>query len=558
MAYAARRSYAGAAPACTLTNAITSGDTSALLTGDVTNWNNTANGSFFMVIDPGLSTEEKVLVGSRSGSSLSSITRGADGTTATSHSAGATCYPVFTATDADQANKVASTLTTKGDILVTTGSVLDRLAVGTNDYALLADSSATNGVAWKQIPAAGIASDAVTTAKILDANVTAGKLASNAVETAKILDANVTGAKLANLTVSTKTGSYTLVAADRNTRVAMNSGSNTTITVNTSLFSAGDVVYIHNIGAGTCTVTAGTATVTTSGSLALAQWGGGTLYFTSASASIFFPYGGIGYGTATGGTSVTISGTNYQYVAITSTGSFTPTTAGLFDVLVLGAGGGGSGSNNTFPAIGGGGGGAGAIVQGTVYFAASAQTITVGAGGSGGNQATGTKGTYSNAGGVIAIGGGGGSRSTSGDTQQVGASGGGGGDGANQTTAYFGNGVYGYNGGSGVSVNGGGGGGGFSAVGASVASTLGGDGGAGSDVNTFIGGSSLFKAGGGGGGGQGGGGAGGSGVGGAGATSGAGSAAAANTASGGGGARGASSVLGGSGGSGIVYIRWKV
>jgi hypothetical protein len=108
-----------------------------------------------MVIDPGLVTEEKVLVGSRSGSSLSSLTRGVDGTTASSHSAGATCYPVFTATDADQANKVASTLTTKGDVLVTDGSVLNRLAVGTNTYVLTADSSATNGVAWAPTAAAG-------------------------------------------------------------------------------------------------------------------------------------------------------------------------------------------------------------------------------------------------------------------------------------------------------------------------------------------------------------------------------------------------------------------
>jgi len=155
MPYAARRSYAGAAPACTLTNAITSGDTSALLTGDVTNWNNTANGSFYMVIDPGLSTEEKVLVGSRSGSSLSSITRGVDGTTAASHNAGATCYPVFTAVDADQANAVAAALTTKGDLLVTTGSALNRLSVGANGAILAADTTAANGVSWLGAGTAG-------------------------------------------------------------------------------------------------------------------------------------------------------------------------------------------------------------------------------------------------------------------------------------------------------------------------------------------------------------------------------------------------------------------
>ena len=90
-----------------------------------------------------------------------------------------------------------------------------------------------------------------------------------------------------NQTVSTKTASYTLVAADKGTRVVMNSASATTITVNTSLFSAGDTLTILNISTGVCTVTAGTATVSTTGSLALAQNGGGTLYFTSTGVAVF-------------------------------------------------------------------------------------------------------------------------------------------------------------------------------------------------------------------------------------------------------------------------------
>ena len=246
MAYATRRSYAGAAPACSLTNAITSSDSTATLTGDVTNWNSTANGSFFMVIDPGLSTEEKVLVGTRSGSSLSSITRGVDGTTGAAHNAGATCYPVFTATDADQANKVASTLTTKGDLLVTTGSVLDRLAVGTNDYALLADSAAANGVAWKQIPAAGIATDAVTTAKIID----------NAVTKAKVADRAIGSAELDGISINAGTTSaYTLVAGDANRVVTFSA--TTTLTVPASVFSVGDQINLLQTGAGQVTVVAG-------------------------------------------------------------------------------------------------------------------------------------------------------------------------------------------------------------------------------------------------------------------------------------------------------------
>ena len=91
-----------------------------------------------------------------------------------------------------------------------------------------------------------------------------------------------------NQTVSVKTASYTLVSADVGTRIEMNSGSATTVTVNTALFSAGDTLVIQNKGAGVSTVTAGTATVSTSGSLALAQYDQGTLYFVSTGVAIFF------------------------------------------------------------------------------------------------------------------------------------------------------------------------------------------------------------------------------------------------------------------------------
>ena len=95
-----------------------------------------------------------------------------------------------------------------------------------------------------------------------------------------------------NQTVSTKTASYTLVAADKGTRIVMNVASANTVTVNTSLFSAGDTLVIQNIGAGVSTVTAGTATVSSAGSLAIPQYGSGTLYFTSAGVAIFFPSAG--------------------------------------------------------------------------------------------------------------------------------------------------------------------------------------------------------------------------------------------------------------------------
>jgi hypothetical protein len=92
-----------------------------------------------------------------------------------------------------------------------------------------------------------------------------------------------------NQTVSTKTDSYVLVAADKGTRVVMNKATATTITVNTSLFTAGDSLRLQNIGSAACVLTAGTATVTSAGPLSIPQWGGGQLYFTSASAAVYFP-----------------------------------------------------------------------------------------------------------------------------------------------------------------------------------------------------------------------------------------------------------------------------
>jgi hypothetical protein len=114
-----------------------------------------------------------------------------------------------------------------------------------------------------------------------------------------------------------KVASYVLVAADAGDAITMSNAGATTITVDTGLFAAGDIVTIINIGTGACTITAGTATVTTSGSLVLAQNQGGVLRFTSPSAAIFLQFAtpasgdieGVtaGTGLSGGGTSGTVT-----------------------------------------------------------------------------------------------------------------------------------------------------------------------------------------------------------------------------------------------------------
>ena len=73
------------------------------------------------------------------------------------------------------------------------------LALSDHTHAIASGAINSSGIfSASVVNAAALASDAVTTIKILDANVTADKLASNAVTTAKITNANVTAVKLAS------------------------------------------------------------------------------------------------------------------------------------------------------------------------------------------------------------------------------------------------------------------------------------------------------------------------------------------------------------------------
>lgn len=100
---AVRKQYAGAAVQTTITSSLSSVATTVDI-ASTTGWPSGAT-PYFVVISPGTTSEEKCLV-TRASSTLT-LTRGQDGTTGQSHSSGAVTYPVFTATDADDANNVA-------------------------------------------------------------------------------------------------------------------------------------------------------------------------------------------------------------------------------------------------------------------------------------------------------------------------------------------------------------------------------------------------------------------------------------------------------------------
>jgi hypothetical protein len=114
---ATRRQYSGSAPATVLQTAMTSGTPATInvSAGTGANYPDGSVGPFFIVIDRGLGTEEKILITSRSTDTFTISARGQDGTSASSHTSGTSIIEhVVTKTDLDEANAHVS-LTTQDD-----------------------------------------------------------------------------------------------------------------------------------------------------------------------------------------------------------------------------------------------------------------------------------------------------------------------------------------------------------------------------------------------------------------------------------------------------------
>lgn len=160
-------------------------------------------------------------------------------------------------------------------------------AAASVDTVLVADGAGSS--TFSSVSAAMLASDSVTTIKILDANVTTPKLADGAVTTVKIADGAVTSDKLAESafrrTINTQTGTaYTLQLTDRVAYVRLDNAAANTVTIPaeaTVAYENGDQIDLFQAGAGGTTIMADTG-VTVNGVLAgsaalAAQFSGATL-----------------------------------------------------------------------------------------------------------------------------------------------------------------------------------------------------------------------------------------------------------------------------------------
>lgn len=221
---------------------------------------------FTIVVDPDTASEEIIFVRGNSGNQLTALVRGQAGTSATTHSAGATVKHVLTSNDLDYYTSGVDSAVTASSTTTLTNKTI---ALGSNT---ISGTTAQFNTALTDGNFATLAGTETLTNKTIDYD-------SNTIT-------NLPAANL-DLTINAQTGTtYTLVASDKNKLVTLSNASSITLTVPTNAsvaYSTGSIINIQQIGAGQVTVAgAGGVTVTSTPGLKLrAQYSAASLIKTA-------------------------------------------------------------------------------------------------------------------------------------------------------------------------------------------------------------------------------------------------------------------------------------
>jgi hypothetical protein len=216
---------------------------------------------FTLAIDPDTTNEEIVFATANSGDSFT-ITRGRAGSSAISHSAGATVQHVLTSDDLSWFESNTSPV---------------------DSFAFSGSSSGTTTV-----QASAVASGTLTLPAVTDTLV--GKATTdtltNKTLTSPVLNTPTINDARQNLTLNAQTGTtYTLALTDNGRLVTLDNASAITVTVplNSSVaFATGAIVNLQQIGAGQVTVAgASGVTINGTGTKTRAQWSAASLVKTA-------------------------------------------------------------------------------------------------------------------------------------------------------------------------------------------------------------------------------------------------------------------------------------
>jgi hypothetical protein len=189
----------------------------------------------------------------------------------------------------DPAGSVSkSVIDAKGDLLVgSANDAVDNLAVGSNNFVLVADSAQTLGIKWAALPAA-----TTSVAGIVQLNDGYASTSTTTSPTANALKSVYDLSERKALTINTQSGTtYTLVSTDADSKmVQFTSSSSVTLTVPPSTFTAGQQINLTRYGTGSLTVQGGSGvTVNATPSLILrAQYSAATLFCIDATTFVLF------------------------------------------------------------------------------------------------------------------------------------------------------------------------------------------------------------------------------------------------------------------------------
>jgi len=199
-----------------------------------------ANSQFTVAIDPDTQNEEIVFITAGPSGDTFTIDRAEAGSSAVSHSTGATVKHVLTSDD------------------------LSAFAAGISPVSTLAFSGSTSGTTTLQ-------ATATAGTNTLSLPPTTTDTLAGIAATQTLTNKTLTSPKI-NLTLNPQTGTtYTLVAADSGKLVTSSNANPVTITVPPSIFAAGEQINVQSIGAGLTSFAQGAGvTITSTGATSTA------------------------------------------------------------------------------------------------------------------------------------------------------------------------------------------------------------------------------------------------------------------------------------------------